>query len=108
MLTLRLQRLGKKKQPTYRLIVSEKKRDTQGVALEVLGTYSPVAKEKKLDLKADRIKYWISVGAQMSDTVNNLLLKNKVIEGKVRKSVEISKKRAAKMAKKKSAATPAA
>lgn len=108
MLTLRLQRLGKKKQPNYRLIVSEKKRDTQAGALEILGSYDPCRTDKRLDLKVDRIKYWLGVGAQMSDTVNNLLLKNKIIEGKVKKSVDITKKRAAKIAKKKSAEAPAA
>lgn len=107
---LRLQRLGKAKQPTYRLIVSEKARDTQAGSLEILGCYNPVAKDKKIDLKADRIKYWLSVGAQMSNTVHNLLLKNGIISGeKKMRSVFLSQKRKAKIeeAKKKKEA-PAA
>ena len=56
---LRLQRLGTTKRPTYRLIVSEKRKDTQVGALEILGTYEPQSKDKKFNIKADRVKYWI-------------------------------------------------
>ena len=110
MLMLRLQRLGKAKQPTYRLIVSEKARDTQAGSLEILGHYSPVNKEKKLELKVERVKYWLSVGAQPSNTVHNLLLKNGIISDKKKKrSVFLSKKRKTKIeeAKKKKAEAPA-
>lgn len=109
MLILRLQRLGKKKQPTYRLIVSDKRHDTQYGALEILGSLNPTQKPKVMEFKTDRIKYWLSVGAQMSETVNNLLIENKIIEGKKKKVVSITKKRQAKMEKAKAAsATPAA
>lgn len=101
MLILRLQRIGKAKRPTYRLIVSEKRHDTQRGSLEILGTYNPVEKNKTVDFKADRIKYWLSVGAQMSNTVNNLLLNAGVIEGKKKKSVTITDKRRKKIADKK-------
>ncbi|MFZ2189267.1 MAG: 30S ribosomal protein S16 [Candidatus Magasanikiibacteriota bacterium] len=97
MLTLRLQRLGKTKRPSYRLIVSEKKHDTQYGSLEILGIYNPVEKNKIVELKADRIKYWLSVGAQMSETVNNILINAGVITGAKRKAVKISKKRQTKM-----------
>ncbi|MBI4427015.1 MAG: 30S ribosomal protein S16 [Candidatus Magasanikbacteria bacterium] len=98
MLMLRLQRIGKAKQPTYRLIVSEKARDTQAGSLEILGNYNPVNKEKKLELKIDRVKYWLSVGAQPSNTVHNLLLKNGVIaEGKKKRSVFLSQARKKKI-----------
>lgn len=103
---LRLQRLGTTKRPTYRLIVSEKRKDTQAGALEILGTYEPLLKDKKINLKIERIKYWLSVGAQTSNTVNNLLINNKIIEGKKRKSVVISKERKEKLAKKKGATAP--
>ena len=95
MLRIRLQRIGKKKQPTYRLIVSEKTKDTQAGSLEILGEYNPVRTEKVINLKEDRIKHWISVGAQPSNTVNNLLIKAGVIEGKAQKSVTITNKRKA-------------
>jgi small subunit ribosomal protein S16 len=103
MLILRLQRLGKSKQPIYRLIVSEKKHDTQYGQLEILGNYNPTLKENRFTVKADRVKYWLSVGAQMSNTVNNLLINNKIIEGKKKSSVKITQKRAKKMTEKKKA-----
>ncbi len=84
MLMIRLSRIGKKGYPTYRLVISEKQRDPYGKALEILGSYNPHSKD--LQAKADRIKHWISMGAQMSDTVNNLLVSKKVIEGKKTKS----------------------
>lgn len=99
MLTLRLQRLGKTKRPTYRLIVSEKKRDTQYGSLEILGTYNPVQNPPEINFKKDRIEYWLSVGAQMSPTVNNLLVAQGIVKGKKEKSVFLSQKRKAKMAK---------
>ncbi len=100
MLTIRLQRIGKKKVASYRLIVSEKARDTQDKYLELLGTYSPLAKENQFKPVAERIQYWISQGAQTSPTVHNLLVNAKVIKGKKEKSVFLSKKRSAKLAEK--------
>ncbi|MBI2050979.1 MAG: 30S ribosomal protein S16 [Parcubacteria group bacterium] len=82
MLAIRLQRIGKKNRPSYRVVVSEHKRDLYGRHNEILGNYDPVAIPKTISLKADRIKYWLSVGAQPSATVHNLLVKQGVIEGK--------------------------
>ena len=93
MLTIRLQRVGKAKHPSYRLIVSEKARDTQGIPLEFLGNYNPMNKEKKLEAKIDRVKHWLSVGAQTSDTVHNLLVNAKIIEAKKKSVTHLSKKR---------------
>ncbi len=104
MLAIRLQRIGKKKFATYRIIVSEKARDTQGDHLEQVGTYNPHAKENQFLPIVDRVKYWISKGAVPSETVHNLLVTAKMIEGKKKKSVFISKKRAAKLAEKKKTA----
>lgn len=100
---IRLQRVGRKKSPSYRLVLAEKARDTQGKATEILGTYNPVLKEKTLDLKTDRITYWLGQGAQASETVHNLLIKEGVLSGDKKKSVAISKKRQAKIAEKKGA-----
>jgi small subunit ribosomal protein S16 len=107
MLMIRLQRIGKTKRPVYRIIVSPKHKDTQSGQLEILGTYDMVSKEKKLDVKVDRIKYWMSVGAQLSPTLNNLFINKQIIEGKKQKSVTISKDRKAKMAKEKGATAQA-
>ena len=103
MLTIRLQRIGKTKKPVYRLIISEKARDTKGTCLELLGTYNPHDKANGLAPKTDRIKYWISKGAQMSETVNNLLVKAGVVTGKKMRSVHLTKKRQAKISEKKKA-----
>lgn len=109
MLMIRLQRLGKKKEPSYRLVVSEKTRDTQAGSLEILGYYNPTRQPKLIELKADRIKYWISVGAQLSNTLNNLLINQKIIDGKKKKSVYLTTQRKEKLAKKNApAAAPAA
>ncbi len=97
MLTIRFSRIGKKKKPFYRLIISEKTKDTWGTYLEQLGHYDP--QTKIATLKSDRIQYWIGVGAQTSNSVNNLLIKEGVIKGDKEKSVFISKNRAAKIEK---------
>jgi small subunit ribosomal protein S16 len=108
MLTLRLQRVGKNKQAAYRLIVSEKRHDTQRGSLEILGTYNPGVTPKEINLKKERIEHWLAVGAQTSDTVHNLLIDAGLVKADKRKSVTISNKRKAKMAKEAAAAAPKA
>jgi small subunit ribosomal protein S16 len=103
MLTIRLSRVGKTKQPSYRLIVSEKTKDPWGDSLEMLGTYHPLANPPVIAFKNDRITYWISKGAQMSDTVRNLLIDQKVVTGEKRKKVSLSTRRKEKLAKKQAA-----
>jgi len=95
MLAIRFSRTGKKKQPYFRIIVNEKTKDPWGDFLENLGVYNP--RTKVADLKADRIKYWLSKGAQPSATVWNLLVSKEIVEGKKKKVTRISKKRAAKI-----------
>lgn len=103
MLMLRFQRIGKKKHPNYRLVVSEKTKDTQSGSLENLGIYNPAVNPKVIDLKKDRIDYWMSVGAQLSASVNNLFVNQGMIKGGKKKSVFLSKKRKEKLAAKKTA-----
>ncbi len=81
MVSIRLSRLGKKNHATYRLVVSDKRKDTLGTFLEQLGTYDPHQSPAKLDVNAERVKHWISQGAQPSDTVHNLLVDKGVITG---------------------------
>lgn len=100
MLQIKLSRIGKKKQPLYRLIISEKSRDPYGRALEILGSYNPVSKELKA--KNERITYWLSKGAQTTPSINNLLIEKKIIEGKKSNVSKLGKK--AKEAKKKAEA----
>ena len=81
MLKIRLQRVGRKNDPSFRVVVTESQNGPKsGKALEVVGSYD--ARHGKPQLKADKIKYWISKGAKVSDTVSNMLVKLKVIEGK--------------------------
>ncbi len=81
MLKIRLQRFGRKKSPVYRVVVTDSTSGPKsGKYVEKLGFFNPIRKEKKLS--GDRIKYWISKGALLSDTVNNLLISEKIIEGK--------------------------
>lgn len=97
MLTIRLSRVGKKKQPIYRFIVSEKSRDPWGRVLEIIGQYNPRTNPPTLLVKSERVKHWLSKGAQLSDTVNNLLVDHKIIEGVKRRIVKISQKKKAKI-----------
>ena len=109
MLTIRLQRIGQKNAPTYRLVIAEKARDTQGHNLEILGTFNPRAKANGFIPNTDRIKYWLSKGAQASPTLHNLFVQSGIISGeKKQKAVYISTKRAGKIAEKKKAAQAAA
>ena len=81
MLKIRLQRVGRINSPSYRVIVAEHARGPKtGNFLEVVGTYNPKSKERVLN--ADRIKYWMSVGAKPSDTMHNMLITAGVITGK--------------------------
>jgi small subunit ribosomal protein S16 len=81
MLMIRLQRVGRTNIATFRVVLTDSKNSTKsGKFLEVLGTYNPVKNEKIID--ADRVKYWISKGAQLSDTMHNWLIEKKIIPGK--------------------------
>jgi len=83
MLVIRFFRIGKKDQASFKIVVTDKKRASgRGRFVEEVGFYNPLTKEK--GLKEDRIKYWISVGAQPSDTVYNLLVSSGIVEGKKR------------------------
>ncbi len=90
MLAIRLSRIGKKKQPIFRVVISEKTKDTVGTYLELLGQYNPHT--NKAELAADRIKYWLSKGAQPSGTVHNLLVDQKIIDAPKFKVANIKKK----------------
>lgn len=81
MIVLRLTRVGKKKQPSYRLVVQDKLRDPWGKSFEILGHYNPRTNPKTIVFKADRILAWMAKGAQPSPTVHNLLIEAKIIKG---------------------------
>jgi small subunit ribosomal protein S16 len=66
-------RTGAKKRPSYRIIVKEKQSKRDGAYLENLGTYNPTREPAEINLKSDRVQYWISKGAQPTDTVRRLI-----------------------------------
>ncbi len=70
---IRLARVGAPKKPYYRIVVIEKGRARNGRSVEVVGTYNPRSTPPAIDLKRDRISYWQSKGAQVSETVGKLL-----------------------------------
>jgi len=84
MLVIRMQRTGRKNQATFRLVLQEKSQAPRSAAKEILGSYNPHAKERKdqVRLQDERIKYWLSVGAQASPTVHNMLIEFGVTTGK--------------------------
>ncbi|MCH7986165.1 MAG: 30S ribosomal protein S16, partial [Acidobacteria bacterium] len=68
MLRIRLTRVGKKKQPVYRIVVMEKKRARDSRFVEIVGQYNPRQEPALINLKAERVQYWLSKGAQPSET----------------------------------------
>lgn len=78
MLAIRLARFGKKKKPFYRVVVLDKRKPRNGRTVEVVGTYDPLLNPAGVKLDAERIKYWLGVGAQPSDTVRSFLKTQKI------------------------------
>jgi small subunit ribosomal protein S16 len=85
MVAIRLRRTGKTKQPSYRVVVADKRSPRDGKFIEIIGHYNPVRQPKELVIKADRARYWLGVGAQPSDVVVRLLKQTNVLDenGKV-------------------------
>jgi len=82
MLMVRLQRVGRKHEPVFRLVLTDSKNGPKsGKFQEILGSFD-ARRGEKAEFKNDRVTYWISKGAQLSNTVHNLLVERKVIEGK--------------------------
>jgi small subunit ribosomal protein S16 len=81
MLVIRLLRIGRKNQPSFKIVVTEKKRSSKsGRFVEEVGFLNPLKKEKVV--RGERVRYWLSVGAKPSPSVYNLLISEKIIEGK--------------------------
>lgn len=103
MLTIRFNRTGRKNRPNYRVVLQEHTVAPGGRHVEILGSYDPYSKQSVL--KRERIHYWIEHGAQLSDTVHNLLVRENVVT-EPKRSVKMPKP-AEKTAKKESASTDA-
>ena len=82
MLMIRLQRVGKKHEPVFRIVLTDSKNGPKsGKFLEILGHYDARRKEKA-EVKIEKAKEWISKGAQLSNTIHNFFVERKIIEGK--------------------------
>lgn len=91
MLTIRLQRVGKRNNPAFRVVLMDARRSPKsGDFLEILGSYNP-QHDGSLSIKKEQISHWLSKGAQPSDTVHNLLVREKVIDAPKRNVVAPSK-----------------
>ena len=75
MVKIRLRRMGAKKAPYYRVVVADSHSPRDGRFIEELGTYDPMADDNKIKVDMERVKYWISNGAQPTDTVRGLIKK---------------------------------
>lgn len=73
MLMIRLARTGARKQPHYRVVVIEKERARNGRPVEIVGTYNPRTDPASVELKRERIDYWVSKGARMSERVSKIV-----------------------------------
>ena len=75
MVKLRLKRMGMKKNPFYRVVATDSRNPRDGRFIEEIGYYNPMVEPPELKIDAERAKYWLSTGAQASDTVRALLKK---------------------------------
>lgn len=118
MLMIRLQRVGRVHEPTFRVVLVDSKRGPKsGQALEILGNHDTRKAKNNSNVDGDRIKYWISKGAQLSDTMKNLLISKKIITGKkvnalpkktpIKKELTAEEKKAAEVAAAPKAEAPA-
>lgn len=103
MLMIRFQRIGRTNDPAFRIVVLEKERAAKaGNVVEQVGTYNP--RTKALTMNEEQIKHWISMGAQPTDSIRNLLISKKVVEGKKvnalpKKTVQVDEEAVAAAAK---------
>lgn len=81
MVTIRLRRTGKTKQPSYRVIVADSRSPRDGKFIEIIGHYNPIRQPKILEVKADRARYWLGVGAQPTEVVVDLFKRVNILDG---------------------------
>ena len=86
MLVIRFQRVGRKNDPAYRIVVGERRSKPHSTGIEMLGSYHP--KTKIAAFKPERILYWLSKGAKTSTTVHNLLISKGILKGAKRPKVK--------------------
>jgi small subunit ribosomal protein S16 len=76
---IRLRRVGAKKQPSYRIVATDSRSPRDGRFIEILGHYNPRTEPRTIVLKEERIRYWLSVGAQPTETVGRLLREKEIL-----------------------------
>ena len=77
---IRLRRAGRKKAPSYRIVVADSRSPRDGKFIEIIGQYAPRTGEQALNLKSERVNYWLDNGAQPTDTVRSLLRKAGILK----------------------------
>lgn len=80
MVKLRLRRMGAKKRPSYRIVAAESNSPRDGRFIEAIGFYDPLTNPATITLKEDRVKHWLSVGAQPTDTVRDIFVRHGLME----------------------------
>ena len=90
MLTIRLQRTGKKNQADFRIVLAEKESPVNKKVVEILGSYNP--RKKNFQVKEERVKYWIAQRVELSETVHNLFVTKSLLDAKKVKAFTIPKK----------------
>jgi len=93
---IRLRREGALNRPYFKVVVADKRSPRDGKFIEIVGTYDPKKRGMNMTLKLERIEYWMSKGAQPSDTVRSLIKKNKNPEAAAKKMAAVEAKKAAK------------
>jgi small subunit ribosomal protein S16 len=83
---LRLRRMGAKKRPSYRIVAAESKSPRDGRIIEAIGFYDPLTDPATITLKEDRVKHWLSVGAQPTETVRDIFVRHGLMERPATKS----------------------
>ena len=76
MVKIRLARGGRKKRPFYRIVAADSRMKRDGRFIEILGFYNPISTPKELKINTERVDHWVAEGAQLSQTVSNLLKQN--------------------------------
>lgn len=87
MLVIRLSRTGRKRMPHYRVVLQEQDWSPSSKAIEILGHVNPNTSPASVELKTERVKYWLAQGAQPSTTMHNMLVTAGLIQGKKKRSV---------------------
>ena len=90
---IRLTRLGDKKSPFYRVVVTDSRKARDGAYIENIGTYNPLKSPSEIKINAERANYWLSQGAQPTETARTLLVRSEILKPRTTKSAPRSDKK---------------